>query len=114
MNETQTKILQLFEFSDNPINKRKQIPHRIKIGGQFIVSCDRKKKTVWPSIGAAKSAFNLHYKEKICRTILKHNSITENSMYYPYYTSDLIESVWLKFFNDSIKSGFLEFIPFHQ
>jgi hypothetical protein len=114
MNEVETKIYKFFEFDDSPINKRKQIPHRIKIGGRFIVSRDRNKKTVWPSIGAAKSAFRLHYQDKICMALLEHRGIQKNCSYSPYYTRILIESVWDNFLKDSMESGFLEFVPFQQ
>lgn len=43
-----------------PVDKkrRKQTPHRVKVNGKYIVTVS--KKTIWPSIGAAKNAIRNH------------------------------------------------------
>jgi uncharacterized protein with WD repeat len=43
-----------------PVDKkrRKQTPHRVKVNGKYIVT--ESKKTIWPSIGAAKNAIRNH------------------------------------------------------
>lgn len=46
-----------FSISENKTN-RKKTPHRVKFNGKYIVT--ESKKTIWPSIGAAKNAIRNH------------------------------------------------------
>jgi len=47
-----------FINADDLLKKRKRQPHRVKCNGKYIIT--ESKKTVWPSIGAAKNAIRNH------------------------------------------------------
>lgn len=46
-------------FDINPVSlRKKQKPYRVKVNGNYVVTDS--KKTIWPSIGAAKNAIRNH------------------------------------------------------
>jgi hypothetical protein len=55
-----TELIQSLEssFIYKDHKTKKQTPYRVKFNGKFITT--KSKKTIWPSIGAAKNALLLH------------------------------------------------------
>lgn len=60
MNKKEIIQQELSNMTSNHDRKlKKQTPCRIKYNGKFLTT--HSKKTIWPSIGAAKSALRLHF-----------------------------------------------------
>lgn len=51
-------VASTFANADDTLNRKKKQPHRVKCNGKYIIT--ESKKTVWPSIGAAKNAIRNH------------------------------------------------------
>jgi hypothetical protein len=56
--ELTSVVASTFANADNTLNRKKNQPHRVKCNGKYIIT--ESKKTVWPSIGAAKNAIRNH------------------------------------------------------
>jgi len=56
--EMTSVVASTFANADDTLNRKKKQPHRVKCNGKYIIT--ESKKTVWPSIGAAKNAIRNH------------------------------------------------------
>lgn len=73
---------------------KKQTPYRVKFNGQFVTT--RSKKTVWPSIGAAKNALLLHL------SCYESQLDSSGKPRYQYYNSLVLP---LEFYTEKSYSG---------
>lgn len=110
MNLIEQEIFKKFRFVDAPLKKKTL--HRIKIGGKFI-TLGNKNKTIWPSLGAAKTSLRLHMHDIIVAIILRSQNIPPDYVWNnrESWKWEHTDPAWTLFLDESIKSGFLEFVP---
>lgn len=109
MENLKEEFLKVFRFTEK--NTKKKITVRIKVNGEYIV-LGYKKKSVWESICAAKSALNCHVSRQITQMILEESDIEYKiSNNTRYYSSQDEKRVWKEFMDWAIETKFIEFIP---
>ncbi len=102
-----------FTYEDKKL--KKVSPHRIKFNGKYIRV--NSKKTVWPSIGAAKNALLHHFEVCFDRYLRSDRIFHLPKLPKEYYTKTPYNSFALpdKFFSNLIKQlekqNILQFVP---
>ena len=97
-----------------PVDKkrRKQTPHRVKVNGKYIVT--QSKKTVWPSIGAAKNAIRNHIEtsDDLRKWILKlqmQDAVNANRGVQLYYSYSKINDEIIQYLESN---NIIEYVPY--
>lgn len=97
-----------------PVDKkrRKQTPHRVKVNGKYIVT--QSKKTVWPSIGAAKNAIRNHIEtsDDLRKWILKlqmQDAVNADRGVQLYYSYSKIHDEIIKYLESN---NIIEYVPY--
>ncbi len=99
---------------------KKQTPYRVKFNGEFITT--KSKKTIWPSIGAAKNALINHFEKTYDWAVYSGKPHYSYLQMLPveFYTvcyggADLTQYLPSKFFSSLIveleKQKIIEYIP---
>jgi len=97
-----------------PVDKkrRKQTPHRVKVNGKYIVT--QSKKTVWPSIGAAKNAIRNHIEtsDDLRKWILKlqmQDAVNADRGVQLYYSYSKINDEIIQYLE---RNNIIEYVPY--
>lgn len=97
-----------------PVDKkrRKQTPHRVKVNGKYIVT--QSKKTVWPSIGAAKNAIRNHIEtsDDLRKWILKlqmQDAVNADRGVQLYYSYSKINDEIIQYLESN---NIIEYVPY--
>lgn len=109
MNEIERKIADQFCFVEEEIPKSKT-PYRVKVGGKFITQ-GSSSKSVWPSIGAAKSSLNHQYRFAVTTVLLEAQGVPSDSLWGDRWRTTTRKAVWQAFLKEAMDSGFIEFVP---
>jgi predicted sulfurtransferase len=112
VNELKAIVESTFKQADNPIATRKQKPHRVKLNGKYIVTDSR--KTIWPSIGAAKNAIRNHISNsmelsKWISELEKANGSNQPKVYTYSYSYDDIKNEIIKLLESN---NIIEYVPY--
>lgn len=92
--------------------RRKQTPHRVKVNGKYIVT--QSKKTVWPSIGAAKNAIRNHIEtsDDLRKWILKlqmKDAVNADRGVQLYYSYSKINDEIIQYLESN---NIIEYVPY--
>lgn len=99
-----------------PVDKkrRKQTPHRVKVNGKYIVT--ESKKTIWPSIGAAKNAIRNHIEtsddlKKWIRKLEVQDAINADRGVPLYYRYSKINDEIIQYLESN---NIIEYVPYSE
>ncbi len=97
-----------------PVDKKrkKQTPHRVKVNGKYIVT--ESKKTLWPSIGAAKNAIRNHIEtsDDLRKWILKlqvQDAVNADRGVQLYYSYSKINDEIIQYLESN---NIIEYVPY--
>lgn len=103
-----------FTNADDLLKRRKRQPHRVKCNGKYIIT--ESKKTVWPSIGAAKNAIRNHLNTSHelnhwLKTLRVKDAADRDDAISPYYHNHTEMDQIVEYLE---KNNIIEYIPYTE
>jgi hypothetical protein len=106
--ELTSVVASTFANADDHLNGRKKQPHRVKCNGKYIIT--ESKKTVWPSIGAAKNAVRNHLNtSRELDNWFKSLLMKDPAIKYDYYVSRSTIQIIIEYLE---KNNVIEYVPY--